>query len=181
MNTNYNYKEERELSYKSIENEEKEYRSLLNPKSPLFKQCKYKYDKEIDPSVIEELSLTIKVGMLEFCHSKKYLFHLLWCCKEESRLMGNENENVIDEKVLDRVLRKHPFCVTKGFSFWKCLFQNLLFGDMNTMDGEALINEQTYRDANECPPGVIQLFKMMNKLQFYSLWAAVLIFLINNL
>ena len=64
MNINYNYKEERELSYKSIENEEKEYRSLLDPNNMVFKQYKYKYDKEINPNVIEEVSISIKVIFL---------------------------------------------------------------------------------------------------------------------
>lgn len=42
------------------------------------------------------------------------------------------------------------------------------------MDSDNLISQTDEHNQTDCPPGVIQMFKMMNKLQYYSVIMAVL-------
>lgn len=61
MNNDRKYREERDFAYKQIENEEKEYRSVLSEDQSLFDRCREKYGVTFDTGCVEELSLSIKV------------------------------------------------------------------------------------------------------------------------
>ena len=41
------------------------------------------------------------------------------------------------------------------------------------MNAETLLKKEDFVANGECPPGVIQIFKIMNKLQIYCVFASV--------
>lgn len=61
MNGDKKYKEEKEFSYKRIDNEEREYRSVLSLRQPVFERYQQKYDVEIKQECVEELAISLKV------------------------------------------------------------------------------------------------------------------------
>lgn len=61
MNEDAKYIEARDFSYKRIENEEREYRSVLSSRQPVFEQYQQKYGVTIKQECVEELAISLKV------------------------------------------------------------------------------------------------------------------------
>lgn len=61
MESNKKYREERDFAYKRIENEEREFRSLIQCDDLIIRQMKKKYGVEMSTQYIEELSLAVNV------------------------------------------------------------------------------------------------------------------------